>query len=687
MPDGALNITLSDVVLSSTSVLSGTILHAIIGDPTLSALVSVLSGARLESRLDGASLSGGASVIAEASLSATIGSVSGQAFSVVRDGSTAPYEDVLSWTGHPLTGSRVRVRTGNLFGIFGELNEFGIFAGEGWDENSGTIPAWDSKYIRLGSFTNEFHNIPVKLYDDGDVTIQLEPDAPSFAMGNPIPSTYGTGIGLWQGKDSDDVYKWRVGDPSVGGSMLSWNGSSLSLVNSSLDIGGATAHIAFGDPPPTSPTSGTGIWIDRTGFYGVNAGVAQIFIDTLDGILYVDGGTEFGVNPLLGDLYVDGILTLGTDGRLQQGTGTWGVDFTGSAIWNDSGVMNIGGLNNNVKQWWGGSDGKLYAGGGDVILDDDGITINTPQYSADPSNTIKFNYQNQEFYSIVGYNAGNQVTHLFESNSGNPMIMYDWITNYGQSSITYEQYLYRQDVFDNQWVARNKFQLGGVSDTYFAYYINGLYSSNWNYKAGISGDINSLNGISELLIETTNYNATYTDKQASILIQANVKTPSSKIDLTADSINVIGNADISGNLVVDGTIKDGDDNEYGRPVFLTTPLTSTSWDGDARSTTSKTLIDLSSVFGVPAGVKAILAQIMARDSGSSSSATAFFGLSPNNVDGSLSLMNTTRYIQNDLIVYNTAIVPCTSTGDVYYQVDATGTGTMDCWIRIWGYWL
>ena len=127
--------------------------------------------------------------------------------------------------------------------------------------------------------------------------------------------------------------------------------------------------------------------------------------------------------------------------------------------------------------------------------------------------------------------------------------------------------------------------------------------------------------------------------------------------------------------------------EIGRPVFLTTPLTSTAWDGDAYSTTSKTLIDLSVVFGVPAGVKAILAQIMACDSGSSSSATAFFGLSPNNVDGSLSLMNTTRYIQNDLIVYNTAIVPCTSTGDVYYQVVATGTWTMDCWIRIWGYWL
>lgn len=290
-------------------------------------------------------------------------------------------------------------------------------------------------------------------------------------------------------------------------------------------------------------------------FGSYESGKANITIDPTNGIRIRN--YDQTVIQLTGtEASFENVIKLGTYARLEQGTGVWGTDFTGSAIWAEGSpaTMMMGGWNNNVKQWWGGSDGKLYAGGGDVILDQDGITINTPQYSADPSNTIKFNYQNQEFYSIVGYNAGNQVTHLFESNSGNPMIMYDWITNYGQSSITYDQFLYRQDVFDNQWVARNKFQLDGINDTSFTYYINGLYSSNWNYKAGISGDINSLNGISELLIETTNYNATYTDKQARILIQADVKTPSSKIDLTADSINVIGNADISGNLVVDGNL-------------------------------------------------------------------------------------------------------------------------------------
>ena len=52
-----------------------------------------------------------------------------------------------------------------------------------------------------------------------------------------------------------------------------------------------------------------------------------------------------------------------------------------------------------------------------------------------------------------------------------------------------------------------------------------------------------------------------------------------------------------------------DSTDFGRPVFLTTPLTSTAWDEDSYSTTAKTLIDLSEVFGVPAGVKAVMVKI------------------------------------------------------------------------------
>ena len=122
-------------------------------------------------------------------------------------------------------------------------------------------------------------------------------------------------------------------------------------------------------------------------------------------------------------------------------------------------------------------------------------------------------------------------------------------------------------------------------------------------------------------------------------------------------------------------------------VPLTTPLTSTSWDGDSFSTTGKTLIDLSSVFGVPAGVKAVMVQLLSRDSGSAVSTNIFFGVSPNNVDASCPIMSVTRGLPNDTLNYSVGICPCDVNGDIYYQVVASGTGTMDCWIRIWGYWL
>ena len=130
-----------------------------------------------------------------------------------------------------------------------------------------------------------------------------------------------------------------------------------------------------------------------------------------------------------------------------------------------------------------------------------------------------------------------------------------------------------------------------------------------------------------------------------------------------------------------------DSSAFGRPVFLTTPLTSTAWDGDAYSTTLKTKIDLSSVFSVPAGVKAVLVQLIARDSGSAASTTIFFGVSPNDVDASCPVIAVGRGLPNDTLVYATGVCPCDANGDIYYQIVASGVGTMDCYIRIWGYWL
>ena len=115
-------------------------------------------------------------------------------------------------------------------------------------------------------------------------------------------------------------------------------------------------------------------------------------------------------------------------------------------------------------------------------------------------------------------------------------------------------------------------------------------------------------------------------------------------------------------------------------------LTSTSWDGDARSTTAKTLIDLSAVFGVPAGVKAVAVRMIARDSGSSA-ATCFFGISPNNTANRVSVEVYRDKVTNDALASQEGVCPCNADGDIFYQVAASGTGTLDAWLEIVGYYI
>jgi hypothetical protein len=123
---------------------------------------------------------------------------------------------------------------------------------------------------------------------------------------------------------------------------------------------------------------------------------------------------------------------------------------------------------------------------------------------------------------------------------------------------------------------------------------------------------------------------------------------------------------------------------YLSPTFLTTPLTSTDFDGDSFSTTAKTKIDLSAVYGVPAGVKAVDTSLSIRDSGSAASA-ALIILSPNNTDGNGKYLRCGG-VANDYWVSGGLTVPCDASGDIYYQIVASGSGTFDVVLSIWGYW-
>jgi hypothetical protein len=149
-------------------------------------------------------------------------------------------------------------------------------------------------------------------------TIKLDPAVPSLAIGNPLPTGFvGGGDGIWAGRDSDNLYKMRIGSPT--GVGLRYNGADLRLVNA----------------------NGNGVIV-----------------------LGSDGSA-----------YFDRPVTLGaTEGGLWQGTGTFANPTTGLKIWRDGNVGRLATYNNGVQVELDGT-GRLLAGQGAVVLSKEGIAL------------------------------------------------------------------------------------------------------------------------------------------------------------------------------------------------------------------------------------------------------------------------------------------------------------------------
>jgi DNA/RNA endonuclease YhcR with UshA esterase domain len=176
------------------------------------------------------------------------------------NGTNAPYTQVNTFTGAPAPSTTsVRCRWGNLRGLTGTL-EYGSFCGS----FSGNA------YVRFSDQNAEIKGIPLSLLDGSTVTVKLDPSVPSFALGNPLPSAYGTGVGVWMGKDSGS-YKFRVGDPAAG--KIDWNGSALTAAGWTIATSAITAtniSLTSGAANTANITVGTGS--NAGGLNSANAG-------------------------------------------------------------------------------------------------------------------------------------------------------------------------------------------------------------------------------------------------------------------------------------------------------------------------------------------------------------------------------------------------------------------------------
>lgn len=113
-----------------------------------------------------------------------------------------------------------------------------------------------------------------------------------------------------------------------------------------------------------------------------------------------------------------------------------------------------------------------------------------------------------------------------------------------------------------------------------------------------------------------------------------------------------------------------------------TPLASTFWDGDAHSNEGVSLIDLSVTFGVPDRIKAVMIQLYARDSAALGTTGLLFSVGPTST---YFYAADARPTGGDVWASTSALVPCNDDGDIYYKIQASGTNTLDAWMRVWGY--
>ena len=111
------------------------------------------------------------------------------------------------------------------------------------------------------------------------------------AWGDYVAETYGAAFGDYAGAGANVTI-----DPTNGVRLRRGNVDVIKLTatdatfKSLIKMPDTTSALAIGATPPTSSSAGTGIWIDRTGLYSLNANARQVWISTADGALYAGNG-------------------------------------------------------------------------------------------------------------------------------------------------------------------------------------------------------------------------------------------------------------------------------------------------------------------------------------------------------------------------------------------------------------
>lgn len=123
--------------------------------------------------------------------------------------------------------------------------------------------------------------------------------------------------------------------------------------------------------------------------------------------------------------------------------------------------------------------------------------------------------------------------------------------------------------------------------------------------------------------------------------------------------------------------------ESSKWVYFDEPKTHVDFDGDAYSTLSDPIrIDVTD-FEVPRTAKALMVKLLCRDSASSSTSGLIVSISPN--DTYVFRAVRPSGLPNDYMAENTGVCPTDGQGGFYLNCTASGSGTLDIWVQVWGY--
>jgi hypothetical protein len=274
-------------------------------------------------------------------------------------GVNSPYAQIVTWAGHPRTQT-VRARLGNLFGIFAQTGEHGLYAGDG--------TAITNQYLRISSAGVQLNNIPLRMYNGGTQTVNLSQ----------------TGTDFWIGPSSADK-------------RIAWDGTTMTIVGAVTITGGNAAKVDFSNITATLDNVPNGTAFARTTPDQVTG--ADRAFTALNGssslVTSVIPATAVG-NPGVAGLYL-GSDYMGYHNGNGAATGwktymdsSGNFRFAGSASTNyiqwSAASNKLQGVGGGVEQWYANAvDGKLYAGAGAVWLDTNGANFNVLAAGATPS--------------------------------------------------------------------------------------------------------------------------------------------------------------------------------------------------------------------------------------------------------------------------------------------------------------